>query len=155
MTHQASYEQMKIGLPQLTATQLKDLSNRCRALLSRETSDMDWLLEGIIDELKLQSIPIPPLSKIKANNFFPSYAEKSKAVRDILESQAPLTRLQKRQLAKICTKCLIEYLRSFTDISLATVMLYIDRMPVAIERSFPGYLASNLLLFIIRSPVKE
>lgn len=154
MAQQAYYEQMKTALPQLTITQLKDLSNRCRALIGRETSDNDWLLEGIIDELKLQAVPIPPISKIKASNVFPSYAEKSKAVRELLE-QSPLTRLQKRQLAKICTKCLIDYLRSFSEVSLATVMLYIDRMPVAIERSFPGYLASNLLMFIIRSPISE
>jgi hypothetical protein len=149
------YEQMKTALPQLTPNQLKDLSNRCKALLSRETPEVDWLLEGIIEELKLKSIPIPAMSKVIASNVFPSYSEKSKVVRELLESQASLTRLQKRQLAKICTQCLVAYIQKFTDVSLATVMLYIDRMPVAIERAFPGYLASNLLLFIIRNPVRD
>ena len=151
------YAELTTTLPQLTPTQLKDLSNRCKALLSRtdEVIDNDWLFEGILTELRLQAIPVPPISKIKASNIYTSYAEKSRTVRDMLEAQGHWTRLQKRQLSKISTKCLIDYLHGFTEISLANVLTYIDRVPLALERSFPGYLASNLLFCIIRNPIEN
>jgi hypothetical protein len=154
---QTPYEHVKETLPKLTQTQLKDLSNRCKALLSRsdEKVDEDWILEGLITELRLQGISVPSIAKIKSASHYPSYAAKSQDLRTSLETKYKLTKIQKRQLSKICIKCLIEHVRGFSDVSLWTLSNHIDEIPQALDKAFPGYLSSNLLMFLLKNTAGE
>lgn len=155
MSDKATYDSVKQTLPLLSETQLKDIMNRCKVLMSRELTSDDWLLDGIITELRLLGIPVPGLDKITHHNQFRSFSEKSAALRTVLEEQGITTRTEKRQLAKIVSKCLIEYLRGFTEISLMNMMTFIDHIPQALERAFPGYLSSGMLPFVIGKTIPE
>lgn len=145
------YDEVKKAIPYLTQAEVKDLLNRCKSLLRRETDTSDWLLEGIVYELRLHGIVIPSTDKITKLSDYPAYSEKSDNLRALLEDQGINSRIEKRQLAIICAKCLIEYLKDFTDVSLPTMMRFIDHLPQAIERAFPGYLQCGMLPFMLKS----
>lgn len=154
----APFESVKQSLTSYSPKQLNELKARCSALLSiskQPETNEDWLLEGVFAEIKSRGIPIPPMSKLRLDNSFKSYSQKSEVIRTLLESQGDLTKLQKRQLAIICTKCLAAYLDNFTEVSLHSVFTFVDRIPEALERSFPGYLSSHLLLFILKGGNNE
>ncbi len=151
MSNKLTYSQVKQAIPDLNEREIKDLYNRCKALIKIDTTpDDDWLLEGVIQELRNQGIYVPAFSKIKTLPTYAAYAEKSEQLRTILERQGISSKLEKRQLAAITAKCLIEYLRSFTDVSLHTMMAHIDNIPQALERAFPGYLRANMLMFLLK-----
>lgn len=151
MSTKITYDQVKQAIPDLSAREIKDLYNRVKVLLKAEPAvdDTDWLLDGILSELRGNGIYVPAFSKIKSLPIYSSYAEKSEQLRTVLEKQGVATKIEKRQLAIICSKCLIEYLKSFTDVSLHTMLLHIDYIPQALERAFPGYLSSRMLTFLL------
>lgn len=149
MSHTMTFDEVKRSLPLFTEMQLKEIVNRCKMLATKEPPNEDWLLDGILVELKLQGIPVPSLDKIVRLNNFKSFSEKSLQLRTALEAQGIKTRTEKRQLAKICVLCLIQYLKTFTDISLPNMLTFIDHIPQALERAFPGYWSSKLLPFVI------
>jgi hypothetical protein len=145
----ATFDDVKRALPLLTELQLKEIINRCKMLASKDLSNDDWLLEGIVVELRLLGIPVPSHEKIIRLNNFKAYSDKSLHLRAALEGQGIKTRTEKRQLAKICCMCLIEYLKGFTDVSLSNMLMFIDHIPQALERAFPGYWSNRMLPFVI------
>lgn len=151
MTAKLTYDEVKQAIPNFSEREIKDLYNRCKILLKAEPAvdNTDWLLDGILTELRSNGLYVPAFSKIKALSIYSTYAEKSEHLREVLEKQGISTKLEKRQLAIICSKVLIEYLRSFTDVSLHTMLMYVDRIPEALERAFPGYVQSRMLMFLL------
>jgi hypothetical protein len=145
----ATFDDVKRALPLLTELQLKEIINRCKMLASKDLANDDWLLEGIVVELRLLGIPVPSHEKIVRLNNFKAYSDKSYHLRAALERQGIKTRTEKRQLAKICCMCLIEYLKGFTDVSLPNMLMFIDHIPQALERAFPGYWSNRMLPFVI------
>jgi len=145
------YDELKKAIPLLSQTEIKDLLNRCRLLLRKEANLDDWLLDGIVYQLRLHGIIVPSFEKIKNLHDYSAFSEKSESLRSLIEEQGISSKIEKRQIAIICTECMIEYLKGFTDVSLQNVMRFIDHLPQALERAFPGYLSSGMLPFIVKS----
>lgn len=155
MPQTTTFDEVTRALPMFTEMQLKEIVNRCKMLATKEHQSDDWLLDGILVELRLLGIPTPSHDKIVRLHQFKSFSEKSLQLRTALENQGIKTRVEKRQLAKICVMCLIEYLKSFTDVSLPNMLTYIDYIPQALERAFPGYLSNRMLPFVIGKKISD
>lgn len=145
------YDELKKAIPLLNQSEIKDLLNRCKLLLRREVDTDDWLLDGIVYQLRLHGIIVPSFDKIKNLNDYRAFSEKSDSLRALIEEQGISSKIEKRQIALICAECMIEYLKGFTDVSLQNIMRFVDHLPQALERAFPGYLSSGMLPFIVKS----
>lgn len=143
-------------LPQLNPKELVQIRGRVNFLLGMTTdakaspqrSDHDWLLEGLTQELRRQGLWLKNYPLPKAI-FSKDYALMAAPVRDHLlkgVGRAKLETAQLRSLGVLGTSALTHYLKKIrVPVGPKTVLINIDKIPVALEESFPGYWESGLL----------
>lgn len=144
------------NLPQLSPKELVQIRDRANFLLgltseanpALKRSDHDWLLEGLTQELRRQGLWLKghPLPKA----MFPGdYALKAEFVRAHLLKGAGKVKfesVQLRALGALGVSVLFSYLKKIRiPIGPKTALINIDKVPVALEESFPGYWDSGLL----------
>src|SRR6266702_495958 len=153
-----NYNSILLTLPSLTRTQLEEVRRRASYVLQLTAGNVrkqvleqqDWLLEGIVSELKYRGLWIDAFKfHIKNNKSFHSYQTKSEKVRELLEQASPnMTLIEKTVLGQICGYELACLLRM--NVSLHDMLEHVDLIPIAIDKSYPGYLASRMLGVIIK-----
>lgn len=142
-------------LPNLTPKELSQVKARVGFLLGdadkgNQTQRLanDWLLEGLTCELRrrglwLKNYPLPQLM------FSSDYGVKATAVRTHLTEGAgsdKLTTVQLIALGALGVSALMDYLAKIrVPVGPKTVLNNLDKIPVALEESFPGYWASGML----------
>ena len=112
----------------------------------------DWLLEGLYSELKTNGFDgmLPPYNKVPTITGYDDYVVFSAGLRAEFEKRVPnMTRLQKLQLGRVLARAYARELSQFPGVSLRAMLQQIDRLPDAVERSFPGYLRSGVLALLI------
>ena len=139
------------NLPSLTPEELEKVRQRISVLLGlapEPFNTQDWLLTGVTEELRrrglwMKSYPIP--SRLLPNK----YTAKSKVLQEFLLEGLGNNKPQRTEclaIAIIATRCLTDWLeRSKVPISPRTVLFNLDKIPTALEYSFPGYWAQGLL----------
>jgi hypothetical protein len=161
----AGYKDILESVPYLKRNELEELRLRVNFnLKAKSTSPVkepieseDWILEGIKTEIERRGLMDKGMQfRIKNNTSFQGFQTKSQAVRELLAKAAPdLTVIERRYLGEVAAKELARYIEGWNSedyqvvISLHTLLRYVDRIPEAIEHSFPGYIASQMLGIII------
>ena len=155
-------------LPQLSALEIQEVKKRILALggispvsanegkqkITIDVPTDDWLLEGILEELRRRRLgsTIPPQFRIKNLRSFSSYSPKAERVKTFISENYPkLSVLEKKALGLILGRCLARSLESWADISLDTMLRNVDKVPEALDKSFPGYLRGGLLPVLLKS----
>ena len=155
-----TYQQLVSSLPTMSKSQLTKLRQHVAFLLQHSpidpvqpVEDEDWLLRGILTELDRRGLNVGKDFKIRRDSSYASFRAQSESVRAHLLRMVPnLTAVQRRALGEVCGRELALYLASWQsapEINRHTMLTYVSRVPEALERSFPGYMAAGLLKMVI------
>lgn len=115
----------------------------------------DWLLYGITIELKNRGQTHPPLNVIKGMVDYKTYKRKVQGAHEMLTPKLQgrpigLSHAEKLALGIITTRALAVLVAEFAPITLSTLLRNADLYVEALEKSFPGYLESSTLLWLLR-----
>lgn len=145
-------------LPKLKLAELEQIRKRIDFLLGTKPKceeSQDWLLEGLAVELRRRGLWTA--GRIPARLIPSNYSDKSETVRQhLLKGLAePNPRLIERMsLAGLAGSVLMDYLQKIhVPVTPKTVLINIEKMPVALEGAFPGYWSQKLLGFCIKGRV--
>jgi hypothetical protein len=154
MATQSSYDSIVAALPYLSRSQLTAIKARCQLLLqmpgdaATPVDDEDWILLGIINELRRRGQYVPTRFRADRGNSFGAFNTKSAEIRRLLELAAPgLNIVERRALGQVSAKALADFLRTPT---FNTMMLHVHMIPMAIDAAFPGYMESQVLGIVVR-----
>lgn len=151
-----SLQDIQSSLLGLTRDELIELQKTIRLMLRRKETkdDEDWLLPSLLQEIKDRglSFTIPQYFKIKTDKSYRGYVSKSAKVRAALSKRLPNLKLvEKYALAHLCATFLADYVEEIYGILNLDILLWnVEKIPEALDRSFPGYLQSGLLHVILR-----
>lgn len=138
-------------LPELSKADLEKVRHRVQVLAgsagaSPALKEDDWLLQGMGNELRRRGLIA---GKIWAGLLPKNWDEKSSSVREFLLKGVGSKRLnhtEKLALAQMATSRLIAHFEPWADrITPNLIINNIQRVPQALEESFPGYWASRML----------
>lgn len=159
-TPRAALAQVLDLLPVLTSTGLFRVRKNITALLAlqgyREAEsgeESDWLLEGIIHELKNRGLgeTIPRRFRIDKPQAYHGYLAKAERVRVTLEKAiGDLNRIEKLALGRLAARVLAGYIYSFREVTLPNLLGFVHLTIDAMEDAFPGYLSAGALRFVLK-----
>jgi hypothetical protein len=146
-------------IPTLPMQEVKRIRDHCTVALQllgkqTEVEHNDWLLEGIFSELRKRGLreTLPSNFRLKNSRSFAGYLDKSKLVRDALLIAVPdLSRAEEYALGDVVARSLVRYVEAFSDVSVESVLRHVQYVPQALEKSFPGYLASGMLRALLKT----
>lgn len=151
----AAYDQIIKLLSECSKGELEQIRKRCGALASIgpkhrvETQNVkdDWLLSGILEELKNRGLgsSLPSDFQIRNRQSFASYYKRSEKVREVFEEKVQLRNGDKLALGRICARCLARKVDEFAPISLDSMLRNINLVLEGFENSFPGYISSGVM----------
>lgn len=147
------------SLRSLSRTQLEAVRKQAAYHLQHQSSrgsapveEEDWLLLGLLTELRRRGLDGRDF-KIKSSSSFAGFQTQSVGVRELLLTAVPgLSAVQRRLLGEIAGYELARYLESWSppkEISRANLLMYVSRVPEAIDRAFPGYMAAGMLGLVV------
>jgi hypothetical protein len=153
--NQSEFDGIVAKIPSMTKQQMTDLRRRLLFFIgsSNSTTNADWLLDGILTVLRERGMGhmIPPNFRIKNNKSFADYETQADRVRELLSDAIPnMTLTEQRSLGVIAARALADYITKFSEVGLHSMLLYVARIPEALDNAFPSYLESGTLAFIIR-----
>ena len=119
----------------------------------------DWLLHGAFAELRRRGLmsegSSPPPRVVK--NAAPNWESQSEPMRVLLErglGPSPTT-AHRWAIGQVAMRALAEYLENRgPPICLRVLLTNINKLPAAMEQSFPGYIQSQLLCFLFTSGIE-
>ena len=148
-------------LPRLTQAELREVQTAIKATNTLSGPDIpevedDWLL-GAIGVYLARKALIPErgsLYHVRGHKMaYKTYLKKLPGVMPFLtklESDAGLTRRNRPMLGFLCARALADQLANQSFFSVSTMMTMIDRIPEALDASFPGYAAAGLFGVVIK-----
>lgn len=149
------------GLTGLNRKELEEVRVRCALLIQTKTTaytssleDRDWILDGIILELRNRGLANETANfRIRNSKSFKGYQTKIEKVKGLLDKAGALefTITEKMFLGEICAYELCNYLSHWNnlDLTLTSVLERVDYIPHALDKAYPGYLASNMLKLLM------
>lgn len=147
-------------LPRLNAVELQTLKVRVGAELSLSGSSVgptgstavseDYVLDGLNYELKRRGLLA--YSHMPKRAIPSDFAEKSAAVRKCLSQYMPtLKTVERAALGQLAARALADYLEAKRSAVTPFAMFnQVDRIPLALDMSYPGYLQAGMLVFCWR-----
>lgn len=168
----AGYDEVIKLLPKLTPEELQKVHVRVKGYLSvaggatgRVTSDTpnfhnndhDWLMDGIYSELRRRGL-LGEKQRLPKSVIPSTYEAKAAGVRMLLLSY------QKDKSGRLCAalgqtaaRALAEYIELDLKFTVSPKMMFmlVDKIPVALDTAFPGYLTAGLLPFCWGAWVNE
>lgn len=142
------------GLPQYSKEELKILKNKINAYITdgreqrQALEDSDWLLRGILVELRARGEIINDRYTIRSSQSYRNFETKSVDVREIIERLMPknLTAVEYLAVGEFCGQELVRYLVKIgRPINKDEVLNNVHLTIRAINQSFPGYIECGLL----------
>ena len=144
----------KLGRPDLEKVRQRVIFLLGVAAPKGNSPDQDWMLDGITSELRRRGL-WARTSTIPAKMLPEGYAEKSAVVRaHLLKGWAkPNSRpVERMALGGLAAVALADYLTKVkVPVGPKTLLNNVEKVPLALEESFPGYWAQKLLGFCIVS----
>ena len=143
-------------LPKLSAEELAQVQGRLGILAgisAAKVYDHGWLLVGVTEELRRRGLwmnkyPIP--AKLLPEKF----TLKANTLQEFLLKGFGKQKLQRAEclaIAMIATQTLADWLeRGKVPLSPKTILFNLDKIPTALEHSFPGYWEHGLLGVLLR-----
>lgn len=147
-------------LPELSKVELSTVRNHCSGLISigKEKPSIseirqDWLLEGILQELRSRGLgeTIPSEFFIRNKSSFGNYAERSEKIRKLVGNAIGNSSVDLLALGRVLGRLLAQRVNSFAPISLETLLRNVGMIPEAIDAAYPGYLAAGMLPMLVRA----
>ena len=145
-------------LPTLTSTQLDELSTRFK-LLSRTAvaehkgkSDFGVrVLQAIVDVMKKNNVETTTVNVLKRSSAYVSSTAKIENLRIFLESIS-LSKLVQDQILRVGIELLFYDLLNWQGFAISshTLLNQIYRIPSTLNKNFPGYAASGILVKIVK-----
>ena len=156
-------KEILVALPSLSKADLGQIKIRVDGLLGESVSrptetkspNLDWLTEGFVYECKRRGVLTGLISPVLVSKLTPTgYAERNAAVRQKLTTNNSMDDLA---LGRIVAEALASWIDGFAPVSLKIMLNSIDKTLTALDNSFPGYVQSGLIKFLIRRtiPVKQ
>jgi hypothetical protein len=155
-------------LPQLRHDELDQVAQKARALASlsvqrRPPPTMvgtdDWLLEGIYHELGRRGLLRRGwrMAQAKLGDQAPDYATDAAETRaHLLLKLGGKTRSSERlALGILAARCLADYLAHVAPLCLRVMLRNVGKTVEALDASFPGYLESGMLTYLLREPKRD
>ncbi len=152
-------------LPKLNQSELKELKKRIDALIQLEVEwddhpkaipDHDWLTDGIWSELARRGLVEKTFIVRRVRASSPKdYEARSAAIRKLILQHVnpPLPYPGLMALGQVCGEALARFIQHQEHFGLKSMLYSIDRVPEALEASFPGYLECGMIGFLIREKV--
>lgn len=131
---------------------------RVRGVVARQAhaqpQPRDWLLDGFVDMFIREGLLTAQFadSDLPKREAYRTYLKKFSRVMcwlNDLERTQGLSVDDRPMLASICARSMAEYFREMGLFRVSTVLSQIDRLPEALDRSFPGYVGAGVLGMII------
>ncbi len=113
----------------------------------------DWLLPGIEHELKKRGFFLVAMTPEYLQKWAPNYVKQSIEVRTALKAKLKQpTQAQLLALGRLCAASLVEFILARRDERFGprAVLLAVPEIATALNRSYPGYLASGLLHMLLK-----
>lgn len=154
----AAYRTLAASLPELTHTQLSDLLSRAKLLSSVAptvvTGKQDFgvrVTDAICDVLRKQGVETVSSSTLRKSSAYASSREKMKDLNVFLE-KASSQRIIQDAILREAVKLLYFDLLNWQGIAISshTLLQQIHRIPATLQRHYPGYAASGLLIKILK-----
>lgn len=146
------------SLQSMSRSQLEQVRQRASYHLQHKTGaiesveDEDWLMLGILHELDRRGLDARPI-RLKKPASFAQYQTQSENVRALLLKAAPgLNVLQRRALGQVASKELARYL-TWVDVNRGSMLMYVSKIPEAIDAAYPGYMAAKMLGLVVGAGV--
>src|SRR6266436_4768132 len=144
-------------LPALTVVQLNDVSTRIKLLdkiITKEhvgKQDVGVrVLQAICDTLKKHKVETPSVTSLRKSNAYVGSKDKVDDLAIFLESISK-SKLMQDQILRIGIELLYNDLLTWNlPISSHILLRQIHRIPATLNRNFPGYAASGLLVKIVK-----
>lgn len=119
---------------------------------SRNVRDDDWLLTGFISELHRRGFSY---RKVDPQELAPNYGDDARFVREqLIKHLAPIfpnpSYTQLLSLGSQVAKCLADRLQKTGPVGLKRMLASVGKTLEAIDDSFPDYLSSGMLYFLIQ-----
>jgi hypothetical protein len=152
----AAFDAIVAKIPEMTKQQMTDLRRRLLFFIGNtqnSSTNKDWILEGILSVIRERGMVhmIPPNFRIKNNKSFAEYETQADRVRELLSDAIPeMSVTEQRSIGVLAARALATHLAKFTDVNLHNMLFYVARIPEALDDSYPNYLASGTLGFLIR-----
>jgi hypothetical protein len=151
-----SYDETLSNLPKFNRRQLEEIRRRCAFLLQQKSTkhetleDEDWILEGILIEIRRRGLGPPPGFRIQRHSSYANFSTQSANVRELLvKTISNLTATERRFFGEVAAKELARYIH-WKDISLNVLLENVSLVPQALEKAFPGYLTSGMMGVMLR-----
>lgn len=126
----------------------KDLGGGVPAL-----EEEDWLYQALYYELGRRGLVAgkpPPLSKVA--NICSSYLAVAEQVSAFLLKESRMkTAAEKVALGRVATRALADYLQPSAPLGLKVMLNNVGKIPMALERSYPGYVAAGMLGWVVKT----
>ena len=153
-----NFDDIKKSLLGLTQQQLTELSERIVALQQFKTTQPDiiagdtstMLIQCLQDALSRAGCPAP-FYVFKNAATSKSYQEKIKTIDVYLSDHPNLTKQERYTVLRFSSDLLCQYLQN-NNVELSPDMLcrYVHRIPMLINKSFPGYQRQGLLRMLMK-----
>lgn len=158
-------QQIIAFLPNLSAADLAEVATALKLTQSltgstsgptaRALAEDDWLLAGIVAHLSRVNLLTGEnsLFELKRRGAYKEYLKKNAQVKGFLltlEKQLKSSTRHRPQLALLCAQALHELLESRGYFSVSAMLSQIDKLPEALDSSFPGYISGGLLQYILQ-----
>lgn len=119
---------------------------------SASEADFDLFMDAMQSALRSHGITVPPPSILKQRNFWKklngSWEEVDRWLRPHLKR---MPRVSRRAFYEECIESLLTLMGSWNvAITLKSVIYNVDKIPVALDHSFPDYARCGLLHWIVR-----
>lgn len=139
------------ALPQLKPDELKQVRNYLDACetLSPNNSEDTWLLDGLVYELARRGLFC---SDVQQQNLFKGYKRQITVLSKMLLAAVrfPVSSTQKAGLGKLVARAFADYFADRSDLSLPVLLQNLHALPVALDRSYPGYVAAGRLGALVK-----
>lgn len=152
------YRQFVSELPLLTTVQLSDLTTRVKLLsktiIKNNAGKQDFgirVLYTICDVMKKNNVECPSISVLQRSSAYVSSVAKINDLAEFFESISK-SKIVQDQILREAINLLYHDLLQWQGISISshTILKQIHRIPSVLNKSFPGYAASGLLVKIVK-----
>jgi hypothetical protein len=149
-------------LPQLKPAELTEVRNRLQFLGTPDETPGtdDWLTEGIVSELVRRGLLRKQQDGFWRRSAPKGYSANAEVQREFLIDASrkdlpgrvclPLSIQEKYALGRVVGRALADYLANTPGFGLKVMLQNINKIPEALDASFPGYVAAGRLSLLIK-----
>lgn len=150
-------------LPKLTKAERQTLrqaldffdGGKTKALNKPQITVQDWLLPGIIAELRRRGLEYSGINERRIASMAPDYEKEAAALMASLRqklikakaitTQERLTHAELEGFGRVSARALADYLQNTRSLNLKFMLGNISKLPDALEASYPSYLACGMV----------